>query len=324
MVQLQRTIRKTPCSADIYIRRVCSIATFSTGTAFAIDIYMRGLIVRKPVLKTALIFCLLLSGAAHAITAPELFNDGKRAFNNGRWQECEEVMTRLIKSFPEHILTGEGMYFKTIASIRNHENTRETVFANMASEWKKDLEQLKKDFPRRDFSELEIAIKIAGNKKPETWNHLEKLSPSEVKQYINRNWHPEPQNTPKEALVWATRWLKKHTPKSIEPELLGKISLIKAKSMWNFLLSPLSMYANSDILKVCELWPVHTHIEQTLITGFESGNSETKREIALLGFHYDYFKLRGVVRSDLPAPQSRWLIYLTERGLNHQEAWIPR
>lgn len=269
-------------------------------------------------------FCLLLNGAAFAVTAPELFNDGKKAFNNGRWQECEEVMNRLNSTFPDHLLAVEARYYKTLASIRNHETINKTILDSNISQWKQSLETFKKDFPRRDLSELEIAIITAENKKPETWQHMESLSPVQIKHYINRNWHPDPTATPKETLIWANTWLKKHTPRSLEPELLGKISLLQAKAMWNFLLSPLSMNANSDILKVCECWPVHTRFEQTLKTGFESGSPDTKREIALLGYHYDYFRLRGVVRSDVPDLKSRWLTYLTERGLNHQEAWVPR
>lgn len=279
---------------------------------------------RKSTITTAITAYLLFSGAAYAITAPELFNDGKKAFNNGRWQECEESMIRLSNTFPEHLLASEARYYQTLASTRNFQTVQKQNLNNAALKWKQELDALKKDFPKKDFSELEIAISIAEKQSPVTWEQLKDLSPIQLKHCLNRNWHPEPEESPIEAIKWSHEWLKKHTPNSIEPWLLSKISLVQSKAMWKILLSPLSMNANSDILKVCECWPVHIRLEQTLKTGFESGDPETKREIALLGYHYDYFRLRGVVRSDLPTLKSRWLTYLTERGLNHQEAWIPR
>lgn len=280
---------------------------------------------KKQLIKTISLALMLLAGSeVYAITAPEIFTDGKRAFDNGRWQECEEVLSRFLETWPDHKLKSEALFYKTISSTRNYARAADEQLKKAANDWNVAMASLTVELPGRDLTELEVAIRIAGGNPPETWEAIKDLSPVELKHYLARSWHPDPTSTPLETLKWSTSWLKKHTSKSIEPELSGKISLLRCKAMWNFLLSPLSIHANSNILKVCGYWPVHTCFEKELQTGFDNGDPAVKREIAFLGYHYDFFRNRGVVRSDVTPLNSRWYTYLSERGINLQEAWCPR
>lgn len=267
---------------------------------------------------------LFLSAELLAITAPEIFNDGKRAFNNGRWLECEEIFTRFLTTWPDHQFKSEALYYQTIASTRNFTQKANAQLEETAAIWSQSLASLSKDLPNRDLNELTVAIDFARTGKPANWQVMEKLTPGQLKHYLERSWHPDPSTRPVETLKWANDWLKKHTPGSLEPEVSGKISLLKSQALWQILLSPLSISPNSNILKVCESWPVHTALEKELRNGFANGSPEVKRKVALIGYHYDYFQTRGVIRPAADPVKSKWYTYLSERGLNLEEAWCPR
>lgn len=271
-----------------------------------------------------LILFMALGNDASAITALEVFNDGTRAFNNGRWQECEEIFIRFGSVWPDHDRRFEALYYQTLAATRTINSKLEKQRQEMAGAWSNALNTLKTDLSSKDFTEIEAAIEFATNGKPQTWKVLDGFSPQQLKHFLSRSWHPDPQQTPIETIQWAYNWSKKHTIDSLAPELVGKISLLKSLAFWQIVISPLSNAANSNILNVCEGWPVHTALEKELRVGFTNGNTDIKRDIALIGYHYEYFKNKGILRPDGPLPTNRWLIYLKERGLNLKEAWCPR
>ncbi len=275
----------------------------------------------------ALVVAILgFTAEAPAITAPEVFNDGKRAFANARWIESEECFSRFLEVWPDHRLKNEALYYRTIASIRSQPDKEQKARSHNIEVWNQNLQALAKEFPTRDLSELKTAINIAGSTRPVAWSELANLSPAEMKHYLNREWHPQPNANPVQLLQWSSTWLKKHTKANLEPDLIGKISLLNSRALWQISLSPLSIQPNSDILKVCGYWPVHTSLEKELNAAFANGSPAVKREAALLGYHFDFLRTGKFVHTaDKPVPTgSKWYSYLSERGIHLQEAWCPR
>lgn len=271
-----------------------------------------------------LLLMMLISVQGSAITSTELYSDATRAFNNARWQEAEEIFTRLISTWPDHLLKAKAMYYKAIASTRNVTERANASIAENAITWKAELEQLKAELPGQDLTELQVAIDIANrhNEKPQ-WQALSDLKPVELKHYLQRDWHPDAAGDPMATLAWSNSWLKKHKA-NLDPDLEGRIQLLRAQAFWQLALSPLSLRANSNILKTWECWPVHTRLEESLKRGFETGSPDIKRQIALLGYHFDHFRERGLADTGFADLKSRWYSYLSERGINLQEAWCPR
>lgn len=279
----------------------------------------------KQCAKILIILTLAFTAAqVSAITSTEVYSDGTRAFNSARWQEAEEIFTRFIDTWPDHMLKTRALYYKAIASTRNLQNHLNTVTEKKAEIWREELTKLKAELPGQDLSELQLAIDIAARhaKNPD-WQSLSNLSPVELKHYLQRGWHPDAAVEPMAALAWSNNWLKKHT-QPLDPDLESRIQLLRARAFWQIALSPLSLGANSDILKLWKCWPVHEHLQKALDRGFTTGDPEIKRQIALLGYHFDFFKGKGVIGTCSANPKSRWYSYLSERGINHQEAWCPR
>ena len=272
----------------------------------------------------ALLTMVLVTAQICAITASEIYSDGTRAFNNARWQEAEEVLTRFINTWPDHHLKSQALYFKAIASTRNVTNSINTSLASSAVNWNNDFAQLKSELPGQDLTELQVAIDIANrhNEQP-SWELLADLKPVELKHYLQRGWHPDAVKDPMASLAWSNNWLKKNTS-PLDPDLESKIHLLRAQSYWQLILSPLSLNANSNILKLWGCWPVHSELEKSLNRGFTTGCADLKREIALLGYHFDFFRDKGLLDSRSVNLKNRWYSYLSERGINLQEAWCPR
>ncbi|KAF1083075.1 MAG: hypothetical protein GQF41_0842 [Candidatus Rifleibacterium amylolyticum] len=279
----------------------------------------------KLYLKKVIMLILVLAAAqSFAITSSEIYSDGTRAFNSARWQEAEEIFARFIETWPDHILKPKALYYKTIAATRNMTGSINKTLADNAAIWRSELSQLQTELPGQDLTELKVAIDIANryNEKPD-WNSLGNLNPVELKHYLQRNWHPDATSEPMAALAWSNDWLKKHSS-PMDPDLESRIQLIRARAFWQILLSPLSLCANSDILKLWRCWPVHEHLQKALDRGFATGDPELKKQIALLGYHFDFFKGRGLIGISTASLKSRWYSYLSERGINHQEAWCPK
>ncbi len=279
----------------------------------------------KPYARILIVMTLALATAqAYAITSSEIYSDGTRAFNSARWQEAEEIFTRFIDTWPDDILRPKALYYKAIASTRSLPTYLKNITADKAETWKSELTQLKTELPGQDLTELKVAIDIAGrpNEAP-NWQSLSNLKPVELKHYLQRGWHPDASSEPMAALAWSNDWLKKHTTR-LDPDLESRIQLLRARAFWQITLSPLSLSANSDILKVQGCWPVHEHLLKALDRGFITGDPEIKRQIALLGYHFDFFRERSLIGTSSASPKSRWYSYLSERGINHQEAWCPR
>ncbi|PKL48132.1 MAG: hypothetical protein CVV42_10765 [Candidatus Riflebacteria bacterium HGW-Riflebacteria-2] len=279
----------------------------------------------KPYAKIIIMLALaLITAQAFAITSSEIYSDGTRAFNSARWQEAEEIFTRFIDTWPDHMLKSKALYYKTIASTRNVTSSINKTMSENAITWKAEMAKLQVDLPGTDLTELQVAIDIANrhNEEPD-WQSLSQLKPIELKHYLQRGWHPDAAVEPMATLAWSNDWLKNNTS-GLDPDLESRIQLLRARAFWQLSLSPLSLSANSVILKIWKCWPVHEHLQTALDRGFTTGDPEIKRQIALLGYHFDVFKDRGLLDTGPDNLKSRWYSYLSQRGINHQEAWCPR
>ena len=268
----------------------------------------------------ALIFC---CDVLLAVSPLEVFNDGRRAFDLGRWQEASETFSRFMTTWPDHKLHYEALYYFSLAAARTLSQRSQEYSDGLVDDLASAIGTLTVELPGKDLSELRAAVKLSrADSQPSAWSELSGLTPVELLHHLRRGWHPAPHKTPLETLHWGQTW-QQQNKQGVSPDLQARIALLKAQALWQIMLSPLSMSANSDILKTWKCWPVHSYFESQLNYGFQHGTPEIKRDLALLGYNYDCFKRGGFGRAGEPI-RSRWFSYLSERGINLQEAWCPR
>lgn len=265
---------------------------------------------------------MICTTSAFGITPTGQYNSGKRAFLLGHWQESSEIFTRFLKTWPSHILSTKANYFKAVAEIRSSKSLNDIEHQNKIAELEKILANTKEKLPEFDTSDLEVYIQ---SEKNTHWTEdvLSSLPEQKLMHILARRWYPEPQKFPIKTLEWITRWKKSHK-RSINPKLDAKISYIKALALWEFLLSPLSKDANMVILKTWGCWPVHTAFEEALDNGFSKGSPSLKRDVALLGYHYEYFLHNSFLQNKRCVKNNHWYSYLKTRGISDKEAWCPR
>lgn len=271
-----------------------------------------------------LIAALMSNSSAIAITPSEIFNDGKRAFNNSRWIEAEEKFETFLNTWPEHHLRYEAIYYQSISDTRSFKEKYNRLLSEKIFIWKANLEKIEKELPDKDAIELRVAIAfVEGNNTVFDWKILKELSPLDLKHYINREWYPNPSISPMKTLEWVHEWLK-NNKLPIDPDLKSKLCLLQAKALWQMVLSPLSLSANSAILREWGYWPVYSHLNKVLNDGFLVASPNIKRQIALLGYHVDYFRDHDIEDSPIVVSDNHWYRYLSERGINLQESICPR
>jgi len=264
------------------------------------------------------------SGDVGAITANEVFDQGKRSYDLGRYQEASETFSGFLATWPDHQQHYEALYYHTLASARTLPIRAQNHSSALLEEITAAIATLAVQLPEKDLTEIKVAVDIAQNPiPPTTWEKLAKLSPVSLQHYLANGWHPEPYLSPIETLQWEQTW-RSNNKEAVSPELESSIALLKAKAMWQLLLSPLSFSANSDILKKWGYTPLPEHFEKVLNRGFSLANSSSKRDFALLGYHYDHLRNIGLAVADRAPLKSRWLDYLSERGINLQEVNFPR
>ena len=277
-------------------------------------------------IKFRLFLILLLftmsSTCSFSITQTGLYNEGKRAFLLGHWQESYEIFSKFLATWPESPLKVKANYFKTVSNIRYIAKTNiERKAAELAS-LTQILNLTKEQLPNFDTSELEIAIQRKKNTHFDT-QILSSLTQLELKHVLANKWYPEPYKFPLKTLKWISNWRKKHTG-FIFPELQAQLSYTKALALWQILLSPLSKQANKIILSEWGCWPVHTAFEEALRNSFSKGSPSLKRNVALLGCHYEFFLHNFLIHNKLKIKKNKWYDYLKTRGISNKEAWCPR
>jgi len=272
-------------------------------------------------LLLVLLFVIPVS-TGYSLSPTGQFNSGRRAFMLGHWQEANETFSKFIKIWPDHSLSIKAIYFKTISEMRSAKADSLEINVRKLASLTQILNLVKEKLPNFDTSELNITIKGAKNSH---WDikALVTLPQAELMHVIDRNWHPKPSIHPLKTLEWISRWETLNN-KEIRPDLDANIHYIKALALWQIVKSPLAKDANISIIKAWGSWPVHTALEEALDIGFSKGDPSLKREVALLGYHYEYFSHDIVTRAKKRVKKSRWYTYLNGRGLNHKEAWCPQ
>lgn len=282
----------------------------------------------KKTLQFIASICLLLTvSSLYGITASEVFNDGKRAYSMGNYTESKEIFARFSKTWPTHKLAQKADFYKTICIAKTMDSLLKKHSEDLVKQLKENLAKLEKDYSPTELSEVKLAILHAnkqGNKF--SWEELKSTASDDLMKILQNGWHTSPSLAPIKTLEFIKFWeINSSANSAPTPELKAKICHIKSLALWQLLLSPLSLDANARILKEWGYLPVHNTLDKSLSYGFSHGDIEQKKKIALLGFHFDCFRHKGIIQSrNLSDLKSRWLTYLTERGINFQEAWCPR
>ncbi len=275
----------------------------------------------KKIVKLSIVTIFIASANLYALAPLDMLEDGKRAFDLSNWKECREILQRFMETWPEHEKYNEALYFYTIASAKTIDSRTETYRTALGNELKDAIASLSLDLPDMDASEAKAALKIAEKEtKPELWDDLVKLPPVELKHYLSRGWYPEPSETPFETLNWAK--IRLSNDSDIDSETKSSIALIKLKALWKLMLSPLVVANSQEKLEKSGCLPLDKAFKDTLQVAFKNGNPFQKRETAILGYHFDYFKTNNFLSNK--KVNSSWLRYLKSRGISLEDAWSPK
>lgn len=275
----------------------------------------------KKLVKFSIITIIIASANLYAMAPLDMLENGKRAFDLAKWEECREILERFMETWPEHEKYSEALYFYTLASAKTIDSRTEAYRSSLGKELQDAVASLSLDMPDMDISEAKVALMIAEKQeKPELWKELIKLTPSELKHYISRGWHPEPTANPFDTLEWTKVKLNNST--DIDSETKSSIALIKLSALWKLMLSPLVVESSETKLKEINCFPLDKAFKETLQIAFKNGTPDQKRKAAIFGYHYDYFKTNNLVSKK--KINSSWLRYLKSRGITIEEAWSPK
>ncbi len=275
----------------------------------------------KKLVKYSIITIIIASANLYAMAPLDMLENGKRAFDLAKWEECREILERFMETWPEHEKYSEALYFYTLASAKTIDSRTEAYRSSLGKELKDAVASLSLDMPDMDISEAKVALMIAEKQeKPELWKELVKLTPIELKHYLSRGWYPEPTEKPFDTLEWAK--VKLCDSSDIDSETKSNIALIKLSALWKLMLSPLVVENSETKLKEINCFPIDKAFKETLQIAFKNGNPDQKRKAAIFGYHFDYFKANNLISKK--KINSSWLRYLKSRGLTIEEAWSPK
>ena len=300
---------------------------FQSGIKVATN-FIEDLIVKKNLNKilTCLVALLVISTSIFAITPTEVFNDGKRALSLSNWQEANEYFAKFLKTWPEHKLFNQAYYYRYLAESRYLDQQFKQEFSAKIDNLTHALKNIEKNTPELDTTELKLAIQnLKKFNTPWTGEELSKLNQADLLHCMSHNWIPNPGTHPMKTLQWITNW-KRSNQEQLNTALKARLYHVQAQALWQIFLSPLPKSANTRILKSWGFWPVHRALEEALDIGFSAAAPSQKRELALLGYHFDLFCHGSTLlkKQSSSLDHSRWYNYLQERGINSKEGWCPR
>lgn len=275
-------------------------------------------------LRNRLFPCLLLvlaCTAAWGITPGELFEDGKRAFNLGRWSEAREAFRSFEIGWPSHPLIERALLYQTLAEIRGENDSQLQERRDRLASYSGRLSRLRDSLPEEDLSELEAAIELLqasfGMGRLASPAAVLRLEPKLLKHLLDRGWFPAPADQPIETLRWIAGY-RATGPTIRELPLQAALELMQARALWQLYLSPLPRREFMPILKAWKFWPVSDALRRSLQKAFAVGDLTVKRHVALIGVSLD-----SLERIDRQADDSYWYRYLKDRGIHSMEAWCP-
>lgn len=272
------------------------------------------------IFKYSILFILLANVNLHALAPLDMLEDGKRAFDLANWKEAKEILERFMETWPEHEKYNEALYFHTIATVKSLDSQTNIYKSKICMELEKAVASLSLELPDKDLSEAKVAIKFANKSiDKDYWEDLAKLTPSELKHYLAREWYPNPTEYPFETLKWTKQRLA--NTHDIDSKTISNISLIKLSALWEIIKSPIILNNSKKELESTGNFPIDKAFNKTLQEAFKNGNPDQKRKAAILGYHFDYFKTNTLTSNK--KVKSRWLHYLKSRGLDSKGTWCP-
>ncbi len=276
---------------------------------------------RKAVKYIFICFFVFIANYIFAISPDEIYESGIRAFKLERWRECTEILDRLIDVWPDYEKKSEAIYYRSIAAIRDLDKNVNDYRANLTNKIASDCEKIADELSDKDMSELNAAVAISKiDTETIDWNKLTKIKVDELKHYLLRGRHPNPQTEPLTTLKWVHAYEQNSSIK--EPELKAMLELLKVKALWRFLLSPIAAEAEKKELEEIKVYPLTKAIEKALNNGFRQSQANMKKEFAIYGYHYDYLRSK-LFGTEKVVSNSKWYKYLTERGLHNKELICP-
>ncbi len=258
---------------------------------------------------------------ASAVTPGEVFEDGRRAFLKGHYQEAGAHFLRFLQDWPSHPLGAKALYFQALSSCRHEALAPMLRLREQAAGLTQTLEALKDKFPEADLVEMRATLAGwnmqlgAGNASDPAFLAL---PPQTLDHWLKRRWFPPQPMNPVELLDWSNRW-RAGAKGQIDPLLKARLALLDARQLWKIWLAPLPKRALMNKLKAWGYFPLEQGLSSMLQQALQHGDPETKRQAALIGLAFDQqrFGPRFVPES------SSWFAYLKQRGIHEEEAWVP-
>ena len=223
---------------------------------------------RKKAIKYVFIcFFAFIANSILAISPDEVYESGMRAFKLERWRECTEILDRLIDVWPDYENKADAIYYRSIAAIRDLDKNVNDYRADLTNKIASDCEKIANELSDKDMTELNAAVAISKiNSENIDWNKLTNIKTDELKHYLLRGRHPNPQTEPLTTLKWIYVYEKNSSIK--EPELKAMLELLKVKALWRFLLSPIATEAEKKELAEINDYPLPNAFEKALNNGF--------------------------------------------------------
>lgn len=268
-----------------------------------------------------MVLLFLLSLPVWGITPGEVFEDGKRAFNLGRWQEARDSFRAFEIAWPTHALVDRALMYQTLAEIRGEKEFQLQDRRDQLASYSNRLQILRDKLPDEDLVELEAAIELMqatiGEGRLASPGAVLRLEPKLLMHLLDRGWFPAPADQPIETLRWIASY-RDHFKTLKDLPLLAALEMMQARALWQLYLSPLPRQGFVTILKAWKLWPVSDALRRSLQKAFSIGDLTVKRQAALIGV-----SLESLERIDRRADESYWYRYLNDRGIHSMEAWCP-
>lgn len=278
--------------------------------------------------RRTLILCgamVVLATTAWSLSPVEQYENGRRAFLLGHWDDAYHLFQEFLDLWSGHALAPKARYHSVLADIRRqHEEAKAQVTARIAS-WTQIVPLLKKDLPGIDLTEITAAIDLEQSRLADSslsWETLAKVPVAQMAQILQRRWYPDPTAHPLATLGAINDWLAAN--RATAPSLLqGHLALLQAKALWRVYVSPLAMNSLEAPLQAQQAWPVDKALGQLLRRAFHAGDPDIRREAALLGVSLEAILMKQPNRRK-PPQISTWQRYLQERGIHAEEAFFPR
>jgi hypothetical protein len=128
----------------------------------------------KKVVQLIMMFILAAQAVSlFAADSQATFNNGKRAFDLGKYSESVEILSGFIAAWPDHELVNEARRIKLTARARTLNDTIAKLNQSLHKDLLGELEQLRKEFSDKDLREPMLAVQfISAGAKEFSWENL--------------------------------------------------------------------------------------------------------------------------------------------------------